>query len=100
MLRCLRVTAMPVRRMRRFAELVRAGDEALPERLELLRSHRRDVLDKLAELRLALEMIDHKIEVYAGLVAADGHPPVAAGWESPTGQGPAMAGRGGPARRA
>lgn len=64
-LRCLRVTAMPIREMKRFAELVRAGDARLPERLELLRSHRAEVLEQRAALDDALAMIDHKIDIYS-----------------------------------
>lgn len=63
-LRCLRVTAMPIREMKRFAELVRLGDEGMAERVELLRSHREEVLVQRAALDDALEVIDHKIEVY------------------------------------
>ena len=36
-LRCLRVSAMPIRDMKEFAELVRRGDEAIPDRLDILR---------------------------------------------------------------
>lgn len=64
-LRCLRVTAMPIRVMKRFAELVRSGEAGLPERVELLRSHRTEVLEQRAALDDALAMIDHKIEVYS-----------------------------------
>jgi len=63
-LRCLRVTALPIREMRRFAELVRLEDEGLEERLELLVAHRNDVLAQRDALDDALRMIDHKIEVY------------------------------------
>lgn len=85
--------------MRRFAELVRAGDEALEERLGLLRTHREDVLDRLAELNVALEMIDPKIDVYSRLVAADGNPPVALVSGASPARAARTAGRGGPARR-
>lgn len=64
-LRCLRVTAMPIREMKRFAELVRSGEDGLPQRVELLRSHRDEVLNQRAALDDALAMIDHKIEVYS-----------------------------------
>ncbi len=63
-LRCLRVTAMPIRDMKRFAELVRLGDAGLTERVELLEAHRSEVLAQRAALDDALAMIDHKIDVY------------------------------------
>ncbi len=73
-LRCLRVTAMPIREMKRFAELVRLGDAGLAERVELLESHRDEVLAQRAALDDALAMIDHKIEVYTQSLS--GLPPV------------------------
>lgn len=71
-LRCLRVTAMPVRTMRRFAEFVREGDAGIAGRLGLLREHRADVVRQRVEIEEALSMIDHKIEVYEQQL--DGHP--------------------------
>lgn len=67
-LRCLRTTALPIREMKRFAELVRRGDEAIPERAELLRAHRRDVEAQIAALHEALETIDHKIAAYSAIL--------------------------------
>ncbi len=64
-LRCLRASAMPVREMKRFAELVRSGQDGLPGRVELLRSHRAQVIEQRTALDDALELIDHKIEVYS-----------------------------------
>jgi DNA-binding transcriptional MerR regulator len=75
-LRCLRTTAMPIREMRRFADLVRVGDSAILERVELLAAHRVVVLDQMEELHRALEMIDHKLAAYSTTTAADGTPPV------------------------
>jgi DNA-binding transcriptional MerR regulator len=75
-LRCLRTTAMPIREMRRFAELVRIGDSAIPERVELLAAHRVSVLRQMDDLNVALEMIDHKLTVYSTMTTADGTPAV------------------------
>ena len=66
----LRATGMPIKTIRRFAELVSAGYGNEPERLALLETHRADVLTKIAELRENLELIDHKIDVYRGRLAA------------------------------
>ena len=67
-LRCLRTTALPIREMKRFAELVRQGDEAIPERAQLLREHRAEVVDQIAALQEALDTIDHKIATYAAIL--------------------------------
>jgi len=55
---------MPIRRMREYADLVRAGDGNEAERLALLEDHRRAVLAQLDEIRRNLGAIDQKIEIY------------------------------------
>ena len=55
---------MPIRDVRRYAELVRAGDGNEQERLELLRAHRQHVLAQLAEVTEHLGAIDRKIGIY------------------------------------
>ncbi|GGU76988.1 MerR family transcriptional regulator [Streptomyces filipinensis] len=62
----LRLTGMPVADMVRYAELVREGESTYGERQELLESTRRDVLDRIAELRDTLAVLDRKISFYAG----------------------------------
>jgi len=66
----LRATGMPIKAIRRYAQLVAAGHGNEQERLALLEAHRADVVAKLAELRENLELIDHKIGVYRGRLAA------------------------------
>lgn len=60
----LRATGMPIRRIRRYAELVRAGEGNERERLELLREHREAVRAELTEVRRHLDFIEQKIERY------------------------------------
>nr|WP_239076579.1 MerR family transcriptional regulator [Actinocatenispora rupis] len=60
----LRATGMPIRRIRRYAELVAAGRGNELDRLALLTEHRDDVLARIAELQDNLALIDHKIDVY------------------------------------
>lgn len=64
----LRATGMPIRDIRRYAGLVRAGDGNETERLDLLRSHRERVLAQLAEVTANLAAIDHKIALYTDRV--------------------------------
>ena len=66
----LRASGMPIKTIRRYAELVTAGPGNEDERLALLESHRAQVVAKLAELQENLEIIDHKIDVYRNSVAA------------------------------
>lgn len=61
---------MPIKTIRRYAQLVSAGHGNEQERLALMEGHRADVLAKLAELQENLKLIDHKIDVYRGRVDA------------------------------
>jgi DNA-binding transcriptional MerR regulator len=65
----LRETGMPVREVRRYAELVRAGDGNEDERLTLLRVHRERVRAQLAAMADHLEAIDMKIGYYEGALS-------------------------------
>jgi DNA-binding transcriptional MerR regulator len=60
----LRRTGMPVRDMRRYAELVRLGESTRAERLALLTAHRDRVLARMADLEQDLKVLDFKIDLY------------------------------------
>jgi DNA-binding transcriptional MerR regulator len=66
----MRKTGMPIRLIRRYAELVRAGDGNEEERLALLEEHRRGVLRQLEEVASNLEAIDNKIRIYRERIGA------------------------------
>ncbi len=65
LLTCLRGTGMPIRDVRRYAELVRSGEGTEQARLDLLRAHRVQVLARLAEVQEHLGAIDRKIGIYS-----------------------------------
>jgi DNA-binding transcriptional MerR regulator len=60
----LRATGMPIRRVRAYADLVRAGAGNEDERLSLLEAHREAVVAQIADMQRSLEAIDAKIELY------------------------------------
>ncbi|TDC37017.1 MerR family transcriptional regulator [Micromonospora sp. 15K316] len=60
----LRRTGMPVRDMRRYAELARQGDCTLGARRALFEAHRARVLTRMADLEEDLKVLDHKIDAY------------------------------------
>jgi len=60
----LRATGMPVRVIRRYAELVRKGPGNEEARLAILEAHRERVLVQLAEATENLNAIESKIELY------------------------------------
>jgi DNA-binding transcriptional MerR regulator len=66
MLTRLRSTGMPIREVRAYAELCRAGDGNEVERLALLHAHRDRVLAQLADVQENLEAIEYKIDLYEG----------------------------------
>ncbi len=63
-LQCLRATGMPIQRIRRYAELVRAGEGNESERLALLEEHRAAVIAQLTQVRTHLEFVERKIAIY------------------------------------
>jgi DNA-binding transcriptional MerR regulator len=60
----LRATGMPIRQVREYAELLRAGEGNERERLAILEAHRDAVRERLAEMERHLELIDYKIDLY------------------------------------
>lgn len=72
----LRATGMPIREVRRYADLVRSGAGNEAERLDLLRGHRSAVLAQLAEVTDHLGAIDRKIGIYVDRLEAQGIRPL------------------------
>lgn len=65
----LRATGMSIQQMQAYAALQRQGDKTLPERLEMLKTHRRQVEAHITALNEHLKIIHYKIEVYEGLIS-------------------------------
>jgi DNA-binding transcriptional MerR regulator len=68
----LRATGMPIRLIRRYAELVRAGEGNEADRLALLERHRDEVVARRDELERNLELIDYKIGLYRNSCSGNG----------------------------
>jgi DNA-binding transcriptional MerR regulator len=64
LLKCLRATGMPVAQMKQFADLTRAGEHNIDERLALLEAHRCAVLQQIDALKRDLAKVEHKIDYY------------------------------------
>jgi DNA-binding transcriptional MerR regulator len=60
----LRSTGMPVREVRRYAELMKRGEDTNEERMALLEAHRESVLARLRKTKQNLELIEWKITYY------------------------------------
>ncbi|TWP48271.1 MerR family transcriptional regulator [Lentzea tibetensis] len=61
----LRMTGMPIRMMREYAQLRHRGDVAAGRRKQILVDQRAQVRARIAELQSCLEILDYKIEHYA-----------------------------------
>jgi MerR family transcriptional regulator, aldehyde-responsive regulator len=66
-LRCLRHTGMTIEQLRHYCELGAEGDRTVPERVDMLFSHRDILLRQIGELQRAIELIDHKLTHYEHL---------------------------------
>lgn len=64
----LRATGMSIGEMQAYAELQRAGDQTLPQRLDMLKKLRDDVETCMAELHRNLELVCYKIDVYSEII--------------------------------
>lgn len=63
----LRVTGMPMLKMKQFSDLRQKGDSTITARKELLEKHYKDVLGKIEELELNSQRIEEKIAHYKKL---------------------------------
>ncbi|GAA1678053.1 MerR family transcriptional regulator [Nonomuraea maheshkhaliensis] len=66
--KCLRETGMPIAEMLRFAELVRAGDHTIPDRIKLLEEHDRRVQGQIQNLAARQQYIRNKISYYRSVL--------------------------------
>jgi DNA-binding transcriptional MerR regulator len=69
-LRCLRDTGMPIARMRRYAELARAGESTMVERMRLLTEHDAQVGERIAALEAQRQHLREKINWYHSQLSA------------------------------
>lgn len=67
----LRATGMPIRKMKQFADLRRAGEETVSARRALLDGHRIEVRRRIAELERDLIAIDEKVVAYEKMEVED-----------------------------
>jgi DNA-binding transcriptional MerR regulator len=70
MLSCLRDTGMPVAEMKRYAELIRAGEHTIADRVALLEAHDRRIDEQMATLLAQQARIRGKINYYRGVTAS------------------------------
>ena len=60
----LRRTGMPMKEMRRFADLYRQGDATISERRQVLEAHGRELEKRRAELDSCAKVLARKLAIY------------------------------------
>ena len=60
---------MAIRDLQHYVELVDAGDQTVPERLDMLLEHRDTVRRQIRQLTLSLAATEYKIATYGGSAA-------------------------------
>ena len=77
----LRLTRMPTAKMREYAALTARGSTTLEARRDLLVAHRAQVRAVIAEWRLALSLLDRKVDFYGDWLSTGRRPrePVTSG---------------------
>lgn len=62
----MRLSGMPIRDLQHYVSLVDAGEETVPERLDMLLEHRDTIRRQIRELTLSLAATEYKIATYGG----------------------------------
>lgn len=61
---CMRETGMSIAKISEFVELCKLGDSSIPQRLEMIRAQKREILATLQSYEKALKVVQKKIESY------------------------------------
>lgn len=67
----MRTSGMGISQLKRYVELVRAGEATTPQRLQIMVDQREHILTQIHQLELALTTTDYKIAKYAGTAGDD-----------------------------
>jgi len=62
----MRLSGMPMRDLQHYISLVDAGQDTVPERLDMLLEHRDIIRRRIRELTLSLAATEYKIATYGG----------------------------------
>ena len=62
---CLKNTGMSLQEITRFLELTHQGDQTLKERVELLRAHREQVINRMREMQIYLDKVTWKLNFFS-----------------------------------
>lgn len=68
----LKDTGMPIKEIKRYASLRRAGDATLPERMEMLKAHHEALEEQILEMLEHRRKLEQKISYYREEIARAG----------------------------
>ena len=69
-LQLLRGTGMPIREMKDFVDLTRAGDHTVADRVEVLQHYREELAARMEADVERMAFLNHKITIYSDMLAA------------------------------
>lgn len=61
---CLKESGVPIKKIKEFVDWSMEGDLTIDNRLEFLKSHKKDVEQKMIELQKNMDLINYKIWYY------------------------------------
>lgn len=62
---CLKNTGMSLQEIARFVRLTQEGEHTLAERVEMLRAHREQVIERMAEMQKYLDKVTWKVNCFS-----------------------------------
>ncbi len=62
---CLKNTGMPLQEIARFVRMAHEGDATLKDRVELLKNHRRKMIERMAEMQQYMDKITWKVNFFS-----------------------------------
>lgn len=68
MITCLRSTGMPLEQIKKYTDLVVAGENTVPERYEIMKKQQERTVQEIKELQQHLSTIDHKVDHYSEIM--------------------------------
>lgn len=67
----LKETGMPIKEIKKYARLRYEGDSTMTQRLDMLKKHRRSVLEEKEKWESNLKNLDEKIKIYEEKIASE-----------------------------
>ena len=63
----LKLTRMPLKDLKKYADLFYANDPDLDKRIEILQEHKKRVHKEIENLKIADQVIDKKVRIYSNM---------------------------------